>query len=407
MSIMLIDNAGATPAAMACENSDTGADTAFRLAIRSWIEENLPSDWRGRSFGATDESLSEQRRKFGALLGRAGWLTANWPTSVGGLGASAARRIAVLEELVAAGAPEPMNSNSLGIFAPTLIKYGTPDQHRKFLPDMVTHNAIWCQGFSEPEAGSDLAAISTRGEIVGDQLVITGQKIWTSYAHLADFCYILVRTERSEKRHSGLTLAILPMHQDAVDVRPLRNIAGTDEFCEVFLDGATTPMTNIVGEPGNGWSMAMYALSQERSVGLAQRSLKLRAEFTALAEIAGRELTEGNLRDNDPILTGGMVDAYVRSLVTTSMVRRAIDLDAAGKDIGTVAAMAKVFWSESHQEQMGLAAHILGSDFVSGNGVGSDWYRASVFTRAETIYGGTTQIQRNVLARSLGLPKGK
>ena len=394
-------------AAAAAVRDDNGDDEVFRGAFRSWLDENLPPVYRHRSFGATDTLLSEQRRGLGRLLGREGWLTVNWAERAGGLGQSAARRIAVLEELVAAGAPEPMNSNVLGIFAPTLIKFGTDAQCAAFLPDMVSHDAIWCQGFSEPDAGSDLAAISTRGEIVGDEILITGQKVWTSYAHIADYCYILVRTERSGKRHKGLSLVILPMHQEGVTVRPLRNIVGTDEFCEVFLDGARAPISNVVGELGDGWRMAMYALGQERSVGLAQRSLKLKGEFNVLAGMICAADAAGSPAATPGMTTGLMVDAYVRALATSATVRRAIELDGAGHEIGAVASVAKIFWSEGHQKQMELAAQFLGPDFVSGDAPGANWYRASLFARAETIYGGTSQIQRNVLARHLGLPKGK
>ena len=395
-----------TTAAAAAVRGTQGDDEAFRAAFRSWLDEHLPAAWRNRSFGATDESLSEQRRGLGHLLGEAGWLTLNWPERVGGLGQSAARRTAVLEELVRAGSPEPMNSNVLGIFAPTLIKYGTDEQCSKFLPQMVSHDAIWCQGFSEPDAGSDLAAISTRGEIDGDEIVITGQKVWTSYAHLAEYCYILVRTERTEKKHQGLSLVILPMRQEGVTVRPLRNIVGTEEFCEVFLDGARAPVANVVGELGAGWSMAMYALGQERSVGLAQRSLKLMGEFKLLASMVGAAAEAGSARVPVGMTTGVLVDAYVRALVTSAIVRRAIVLDGAGEDISAVAPVAKIFWSEGHQKQMQLASQFLGADFVSGDGLGANWYRASLFARAETTYGGTSQIQRNVLARALQLPKG-
>lgn len=387
--------------------ASAGDDDEFRDAARRWIAAHLPEDWRNRSFGATDEALSQQRRGFGALLGESGWLTVNWPVWAGGLGQSAERRIAVLEELVAAGAPEPMNANALGIFAPTLIKFGSKEQCQRFLPDMVSHRAIWCQGFSEPGAGSDLAGISTKAEVVGDELVITGQKIWTSYAQLAEYCYLLVRTERSKKRHDGLTLVVLPMDQPGVEVRPLRNMVGTAEFCEVFLDGARAPIANVVGEMGKGWAMAMFALGQERSVGLAQRSLKLSGEFKRLVALAGSERHQGNPRVSSQFFETDLVDAFVRAFVTSATVRRAIELDSRGHDVTALASVAKVFWSESHQIQIELAARLLGPGFVTGDDPGQDWCLAAMFARAETIYGGTSQIQRNVLARAIGLPRGK
>ncbi|AKS32102.1 hypothetical protein AFA91_09720 [Mycolicibacterium goodii] len=380
-------------------------DHQFRMAVRSWIGENLPEAWRHSSFGPSDEAHVQRRTHFGRLLGEAGWLSICWARSVGGGEMDASRRIILLEELVAAGAPEPMNANVLGIFAPTLIKFGTLDQCQRFLPGMVNHESIWCQGFSEPGAGSDLAGITTRATVAGDELVVTGQKVWTSYAHLAEYCYALVRTSSESRRHSGLTLVIVPMGQDGVQVRPLRNMVGTEEFCEVFFEDVRVPVANVVGTLGDGWRLAMYALAQERSVGLAQRSLKLAAEFRRVAAMAAHGRTDGNPRVSDALFSQGVVDAYVRSKVVTATVRRAIELDAAGADIGVLSSIAKVFWSESHQSQMDLAAELLGPKFVTGDDTGADWYRAAMFTRAETIYGGTSQIQRNVIARSLGLPK--
>ena len=378
----------------------------FRMAVRSWIDRNLPASWRHSSFGPSDEARLRQRTDFGRLLGEAGWLSISWPRSVGGHEMEASRRIILLEELIAAGAPEPMNTNVLGIFAPTLIKFGTLEQSQRFLPGMVKHESIWCQGFSEPGAGSDLAGISTRGELVGDELIVTGQKVWTSYAHMAEYCYALVRTSTEGSRHSGLSLVVLPMRQEGVEVRPLRNIAGTEEFCEVFLQEVRVPLENVVGNLGDGWRLAMYALAQERSVGLAQRSLKLEGEFQRLAQMATRERAKGNPRASHALFSRGVVDAFVRSTVVSATVRRAIELDADGVDIGALSSVAKVFWSESHQAQMSLAAELLGPEFVVSGGVGAEWYRAAMYARAETIYGGTSQIQRNVLARSLGLPKG-
>lgn len=378
----------------------------FRMAVRSWIDRNLPASWRHSSFGASDEAHLRQRTDFGRLLGQCGWLSIGWPRAVGGHEMEASLRIILLEELIAAGAPEPMNTNVLGIFAPTLIKFGTVEQCQRFLPGMVNHESIWCQGFSEPGAGSDLAGISTRGELVGGELIVTGQKVWTSYAQLAEYCYALVRTSTEGSRHSGLSLVVLPMRQEGVEVRRLRNIAGTEEFCEVFLHDARVPLENVVGNLGDGWSLAMYALAQERSVGLAQRSLKLEGEFRRLTRMAIRERSNGNPRASDALFSRGLVDAFVRSKVVSATVRRAIELDADGADIGALSSIAKVFWSESHQAQMSLAAELLGPQFVVGDGPGADWYRAAMYARAETIYGGTSQIQRNVLARSLGLPKG-
>lgn len=377
----------------------------FRATFQDWLAQNLPGPWRNRSFGATDEELVRVRREFGARLGRAGWLSVSWPRDRGGAGLSSDYRICVLEELVEVGAPEPMNANSLGIFAPTLIRFGTPEQCNRFLPSMLNHDALWCQGFSEPGAGSDLAAISTVAEPADSGYRLRGQKVWTSYAHLADYCYMLVRTDRAD-RHNGLSLMAVPVHQPEVSVRPLRNIAGTEEFCEVFLDGAYVPGQNIIGRLGDGWNMAMYALGQERSVGLAQRSMKLNGEFNALLDLCQAELNAGNSDMSADFFAGPLVDTFVRSRVVDATVRRALETDGRGEDLRSLAPAAKLNWSESHQRQLQLALDVLCARAVVEGEPGEDWWRAALFSRAETIYGGTSEIQRNLLGRALGLPRG-
>jgi alkylation response protein AidB-like acyl-CoA dehydrogenase len=385
---------------------ESANETRFRDIFRSWLNDNLPMEWRSRSHGATDAELSQIRVEIGRRLGTAGWLSATWPKEFG-LGLPASRRIILLGELVAHGAPEPMNANSIGIFAPTLIRFGDPEQCARFLPSMLSHDVLWCQGFSEPDAGSDLAGVRTRGQVRGDELVVTGQKIWTSYAHLAQYCYLLVRTLPDVDKHHGLTLVAMPLDQPGVTIRPLRNIAGTDEFCEVFLDEARAPLDNIVGEQGGGWRAAMYALAQERSVGLAQRSLKMVSEFDALAAMCEEQFDLGNPAMTADVFADGLVDAYVRSRVVDATVARAVEIDGRGGDLSGVAPVAKLSWSEGHQRQLAFAMEVLGADAVLLAGPGRAWWTAALFARAETIYGGTSQIQRNLLARFLALPKGR
>lgn len=378
----------------------------LRRGFRAWLDEKLPAEWRFTSHGATDAAVREMRVGIGERLGRAGWLSLAWPERHGGGGRPTSDRIIVVEELVRAGAPEPMNANALGIFAPTLMRFGTPEQCSTHLPAMLSHESLWCQGFSEPDAGSDLAAIRTRGAIFNDEIVITGQKVWTSYAHLSDYCYLLVRTEADAEAHRGLSLVIVPMRQPQVRVHPLRNIAGTDEFCEVFFDGAVAPIDNLVGERGDGWKQAMFALGQERSVGLAQRSLRLTGEFGRLARRCEAEARRGNPDASDELFRGALVDAYVTSRAVEATVRRALEIDGAGGDLSAIAPVAKLAWSEGHQRQSALALDVLGPGAVLGIADNETWWTTSLFSRAETIYGGTSEIQRNLLARSLGLARG-
>jgi len=378
----------------------------FRATFRAWLAENLSPEWRDSSFGITGEDLIHVRREFGRRLGSAGWLSVNWPPGRGGSGLGTSYRVTVLEELVTAGAPEPLNINSLGIFAPTLIRFGTAEQCLRFLPAMLRHDTVWCQGFSEPGAGSDLAAISTIAEPVSGGFRLRGQKVWTSYAHVADLCYMLVRSERGPSKHRGLSLMAVPFDQQEVSVRPLRNIAGTNEFCEVFLDGAFVPTENVVGELGNGWNMAMYALGQERSVGLAQRSMKLTGEFNALLRLCDAEERSGNPAITNEFFAGPLVDTFVRARAVDATVRRALETDGSGADLRALAPVAKLMWSESHQRQLQLALQVLSERSVVAGQPGEDWWRAALFSRAETIYGGTSEIQRNLLSQAMGLPRG-
>ena len=386
-------------------SSDWSEVSVFREAFRAWLEENLPADWRHRSFGASDERVLELRREFGARLGRDGWLSVAWPTAHGGLGLGGNHRLAVLEELTRAGAPEPMNSNALGIFAPTLMKFGTPEQCTRLLAPMIRHELLWCQGFSEPDAGSDLASLKTRGEITADQIVITGQKVWTSYAHTAQYCYILVRTEQAPRKHQGISLVALPMDQPGVTVRPILNMVGTSEFCEVFLENAVAPIENLIGVAGEGWQMASFALAQERSIGLAQRSLKLFSEFESLARVAEEQWGLGNTVISEEFFATDLVDRYVRARVVEATVRRIVEADANGSDIAQLSSVAKIWWSEGHQLQVDLAMRMLNAQAMRGAGDEANWWKAMLWSLAETIYGGTAQVQRNILARGLGMPR--
>lgn len=377
----------------------------FRSRFRRWLDDALPGEWRKRSLGPTDEELIGIRREFGHRMGVAGWLSATWPVEYGGLGLSAHHRLALVEEMVAVDAPEPMNVNSLNILAPTMFQFGTPEQCELYLPPMVRHDAIWCQGFSEPGAGSDLASISTRAERCGDELVITGQKLWISYAHIADWCYMLVRTGDGGDKHDGLSLVAVPLHSAGITISAVKNIVGTDEFCEVFLDGARIPATNVIGKLDDGWRIAMFALSQERVLGLAQRSFRLMAEFATLVELYEAERRRGNPKMSFDFFAQEVVDAYARSCAVGATVQRAFEIEASGGPLGALPSVAKVAWSEAHQQQLSVAIDLFDLESSLCGEVGERWWKAMLWARAETIYAGTSQIQRNVIGRALNLPK--
>ena len=367
----------------------------YRDGLRAWVDEHLPDAWRDVPVGTgDDQAYVAMRRGWGRMLHRAGWLAPHWPVAYGGRGLGEDAQLAFLDVMVAAGAPEQMNTNGMGIFAPALMAYGTAAQQERYLRPMLEHDEIWCQGFSEPAAGSDLGSLATRAVRDGDRYVVSGQKVWTSYALFADRCYALVRVAGVER---GVTMMVLHMDRPGVTVRPLRNITGSSEFCEVFLDDVVVEDDDVVGGVGDGWRVATHALARERSTALAQRSLLMSRELGLMVEL---------LRDRSPG-PEVLVDAFVRSRVVDSTVRRVLATSAGGEEPGALAPVAKVLWSEGHQAQLGALAVAAGSDLTDAGPGWSDWLRALLFSRAETIYGGTSEIQRNLIAKSLGLPSDR
>jgi alkylation response protein AidB-like acyl-CoA dehydrogenase len=280
-----------------------------------------------------------------------------------------------------------------------LIAFGTPEQHHRFLPPIKAVTELWCQGYSEPGAGSDLASVATKATLekgegeVGGEWVITGQKIWTSLAHVADWCFVLARTEPGSTRSKGLSYLLVPMHQPGVTVRPIRQLTGTSEFNEVFFDGARTAAAHVVGPPGDGWKVAMATLAVERGAAM----LGLQAGFRRDLENLIAATRESGAAA-DPLLR----DKLARAWIGLEAVR-AYALDTLGGDDPTQASVLKVLWSRWHQRLGELAMEILGAGSMTGH---DEWQRLFLFSRAETIYGGSDEIQRNIIAtRALGLPR--
>lgn len=369
----------------------------YRDGLRDWLSGNLPPQWRDIPVGTgDDQTYVAMRRQWGRRLFEAGWLAPHWPKEYGGLGLGADAQLAFVEMLVEAGAPEPMNNNGMGIFAPALMRFGTDEQCARYLKPMLSHDDIWCQGFSEPQAGSDLAGLSTRAIARGDRLLVSGQKVWTSFALFAERCYVLVKIAGSP----GTTLVVVHMDRAGVTVRPLRNITGTSEFCEVFFDDVVVDAADVVGGIGDGWPVATYALARERSSALAQRSLQLSRELT-------RMLSALDDVHRDACAENALVDAFVRTRVVDSTVRRVFALDADAAEPGMLAPIAKVLWSESHQKQLATLLEAAGPEVAAAGAGWSEWTRSLLFARAETIYGGTSEIQRNLIAKALGLPSDR
>lgn len=373
----------------------------FRAGVNDWIKANLPAEWRDISRGTDDAEAVRIRRSWGAQLARAGLAAPRWPREYGGASLDTSHQIIVLEELVEAGAPEALNSNGIGIFGPILIKHGTAAQRDRFLRAMLDHSEIWCQGFSEPNAGSDLASLSTRARFVDDHFLVSGQKLWTSFAGHSDYCYAMVRTDSEGPKHAGISLVIIDMHQPGVSVRSVRNIAGGSEFAEVFLDNVIVPRENLVGELNRGWSIATEALALERGLSFAERSMRLNREVRRLVDLkAEMSAASGGIGEETD---DRIVDAFVASRALHSLVLRVLyRIDT--PDGGTLASLAKLYWSESHQRMLAIALDLLGDK--AGDPEHREWLRSFLFARGETIYAGTSEIQRNLLARAIGLPAG-
>ena len=381
----------------------TPQDEEFRQSVRAWLEASLTGEFaglRGAGGPGGEHERHAERLAWNRHLAAAGWTALGWPAEFGGRGASLARQVIFHEEYARAGAPARVSIVGEELLAPTLIAFGTPEQHRRFLPPIKAVTELWCQGYSEPGAGSDLANVSTRatlekggGEVGGDEWVITGQKIWTSLAHVADWCFVLARTEPGSTRGQGLSYLLVPMHQPGVTVRPIRQLTGTSEFNEVFFDGARTAAAHVVGPPGDGWKVAKATLAVERGVAMLGLQVGFRRDLENLLDAARRNGTAA-----DPLTR----DKLARAWIGLEAVR-AYALDTLGGDDPTQASVLKVLWSRWHQRLGELAMEILGAGSMTGH---DEWQRLFLFSRAETIYGGSDEIQRNIIAaRALGLPR--
>lgn len=377
----------------------------FRLEFRAWLESSMPREWS--SYAMHRQSFDEAvqvRRDWGKLLHTGGWAGPSWPVSKGGLGLGIDEMAAYTEELVGCGAPEPMNANSIGILAPTIMKFGTADQQDRHLPPMLAHDVSWCQGFSEPGAGSDLAGLTTRAVHDPEAGVyrIAGQKLWTSRAQYADWCYILVRTEAGSKRHQGISMMLMRMDQPGVDVRPLRSIAGSSEFSELFLDGAIVEERDLIGESGDGWKLAMFALSNERGPRLIERALKFRKEEAAALGDLMRE--SGKNSASPAEVPESMAQAHIDARVVDAMAHRILALSAEGAALGALPSMSKMVWSEGYQRFLTAIVKSFGADGLVKEPPFDAWQDKLLRGRSATIYGGTSEVQRNIIAKSLGLP---
>ncbi len=384
---------------------DRPEDEAFRNDVRAWMADHVVGEFAalGGRGGSGDETFGfEVRLEWEQVLAAAGWIGIGWSVEHGGRGASIAQQVIFNEEYVRAKAPGRASILGEGLLGPTIIQFGTPEQQARFLPPILAGGELWCQGYSEPNAGSDLANVATKAELDGDEWVVTGQKVWTSGAHQADWCFVVCRTEPGSFRHKGLSYLLVPMDQPGVEVRPITQLTRTSEFNEVFFDGARTARDNVVGDVGDGWSVALATLAFERGVGLLGHQLSFRRELDRLVEVA-RE----NGASSNPVIRQRLARSYAElEILRYNTLRSLSGFDAPVAP--PEASIIKLFWATWHQQLGELAMAIRGVSSTVTEGFPyelDEFQRTFLFSRSETIYGGSNEIQKNIIGeRVLGLP---
>nr|WP_225953853.1 acyl-CoA dehydrogenase family protein [Kibdelosporangium phytohabitans] len=369
--------------------------------MRAWFAENLRgefADLRGAGGPGREHEQYELRREWDRALAKAGWSCLGWPVEHGGRGVSTRQQVIFHEEYAAANAPARVNHIGEELLGPTLIAFGTPAQQARFLPRIRAVEELWCQGYSEPGAGSDLASVSTAATLDGDEWVITGQKVWTSLAHESDWCFVLARTTPGSRRRDGLSYLLVPMRQPGVEVRPIRQLTGTSEFNEVFFDQARTGRDMVVGEVGDGWRVAMATLAFERGVATLGQQVGFRRELDALIDLARRTGAIG-----DPVIGQRLARSWIGLEVMRAHALRTLSRE----DPGYEASVSKLVWARWHRDLGELAMQVRGqASIIAEDGDLDEWQRLFLFSRADTIYGGSDEIQRTIIAeRVLGLPK--
>jgi len=389
-------------------------DRAFRAEIREWLGDHLSGEWgalRGLGGPGREHEAHDERLAWNRHLAAHGWTAVGWPTEHGGRGLSLWQQVIFHEEYARANAPAGVNHLGEQLLGPTLIAFGTAEQQRRFLPEIVAVRELWAQGYSEPGAGSDLANVQTRARLDAStgEWVIDGQKVWTSLAHLSDWCFVVARTEPGSQRHQGLSFLLVPLRQEGVEIRPIEQLTGGSEFNEVFFSGARTPGDMVVGEPGRGWGVAMGLLGFERGVSTLGQTVGFARELDSVVDRARRNGTI-----DDPVVRDRLAALKTELAVIRSFALRALALVEGGQDSaagGGAGSIFKLAWATWHRRLGEVAMDVAGRDGLLARGDGpaydlDDHQRLFLFSRADTIYGGSDEIQRNILAeRVLGLPR--
>ena len=391
----------------------TAGQQAFRERVRSWLKANIPPEWK--ALGATEVPRAEAYdfgRRWQRQLFEGGFIGITWPREYGGQGLTFVEEMILHEEMALQKAPPILNILGVGMAGPTIIAYGTEEQKRRYPAKILSCEEIWCQGYSEPNSGSDLASLQTRAVKDGDGYVINGQKVWTSLAHVADWMMLLARTDPDAPRHKGITYFLLDMHAPGVTVKPLRQMTGDAEFNEVFFDNVRVPESQVLGGVNNGWTVGLTTLMYERLALGFGLQVRLRIALESLIEMGRRVEKTGRAVTTDPVMRQKLAQLWIDTEALKYTGARAVTRLLRGELPGPEASAGKMSWVDTHQRLQELAMDIegpysqltRGSDRAIDGGV---WQYGFLRARANSIEGGTTEIQKNIIAeRVLGLAKG-
>ncbi len=388
----------------------TPEERQFRDELRAWLDPNVPKDWaewREKPLEETFPYLRAWQRKLDG--GR--WAAVSWPKEYGGRSATLMQQAIFWEEMARAQAPPMANALGLGLIGPTIIAYGTEAQKKRFVPKILSAEEIWCQGFSEPNAGSDLAGLQTEARLDGDHYVVNGQKVWTSFGSFGDWCELVVRTDANVPKHKGLTVLLVDMKSPGVEVRPLRQITGESEFCELFFRDVRVSVENVLGKVNDGWNVAVSTLMYERGSFGARLHLLFRRNIDRLIELSRTFPSNGHPAASDPLMRQKLAQCYGEIEIMRLNQLRAFSRITATGVPGPEGSIQKIFWSELNQRLQQVAQELLGpyGQLAAGDERAVDkgiWSYGYLRTRGNTIEAGTSEVQRNIIGHFvLGLPR--
>jgi alkylation response protein AidB-like acyl-CoA dehydrogenase len=388
----------------------TPEETKFRDELRTWLEANVPKDWGEWREKPLEESFP-YLRAWQRKLYEGGWAAVSWPKEYGGRGATLMEQSLFWEEMARVEAPPMANSLGLGLIGPTIIAYGTDEQKKRFIPKILSAEEIWCQGFSEPNAGSDLAALQTEARLDGDHYVVNGQKVWTSYGWIGNWCELVVRTDSSVPKHKGLSVVLIDMKSPGVEVRPLKQMTGESEFNEIFFRDVRVPVANLLGKVNDGWNVAVSTLMYERGSYGARLHLIFKRAITRLIELSHKFQKDGHPAAQDPITRQKLAQCYAEIEIMRWNQLRAFSRVTATGVPGPEGSIQKIFWSELNQRLQQIAQEIFGAygQLLAGDKDAVDngiWSYGYLRTRGNTIEAGTSEVQRNIIGHFvLGLPR--